>query len=309
MAFRGRGLAVLALMAGLGMAAPSLDAFAADPAAADVQWAQGILKGKGLYSGRQNGEWNDATRSALSAYQKVEGLKQTGQLDKTTVDHMLAARQSAASPTMGNLAGPNGKPPVSHVSRDVEPPKPLASPTTRVEAHGSAQGMDVLGGSVPRSSGGSSGSTAPAPSVPRNVPAASVAAIPAHATIAQTTAPHVTAPRPAARGPAPCEPVPQAAPRASVDSTAQAPQAGVRMAPDPAQPSGFIVPQWVRAAVIGVLGGTFGVAGLMFWLSGRRPSRKPEAAPASADKRQEPSFDDGRSAAGPAPTLRATRPS
>jgi hypothetical protein len=304
MAFRGRWLAVLALVAGLGVAAPSLNAFAADPAAADVQWAQGILKGKGLYSGRQNGEWNDATRSGLSAYQKAEGLKQTGQLDKATVDHMLAARQATASPTMGNLAGPNGKPPVSHVSRDVEPPKPLASPTTRVEAHGSAQGVDVLGGSAPRSSGGSSGGTAPAPSVSRNAaPAASTAAIPAHATVAQATAP-----RPASRGPAPGEPVPQAAPRTGVESAAQAPQAGVQMAPDPQQPSGFIVPQWVRAAVIGVLGGTFGVAGLMFWLSGRRPSRKPDASPASVGMRQEPSFDGGRSAAGPAPTLRATRP-
>src|SRR5690349_20605184 len=136
MSFRGRWLAVLTVTVGLGVAAPSVGALAAVPTAADVQWAQGILKQKGRYSGRQAGELNDATRSALSAYQKSAGLKQTGQLDAATVQHMLAGRQSAASPTMGNLAGPGGKPPATHTSRDVEPPKPQAAPQMRVEAHG-----------------------------------------------------------------------------------------------------------------------------------------------------------------------------
>ena len=102
-------------------------------------------KGKGLYSGRANGDFNEPTRDALRAYQKSAGLKQTGQLDAATSGHMLAARQSAAPSSMGNLAGPNGKPQPSQVNRNVEPPKPLAAPTTRVYTHGRNTGVQALG--------------------------------------------------------------------------------------------------------------------------------------------------------------------
>src|SRR3954451_5593837 len=147
MSFRGRRLTVLSVLIGLSMAAPlgAIPAHAADPAPADVQWAQMILKGKGLYSGRANGDFNEPTREALRAYQKSTGLKQTGQLDAATSAHMLAERQATAQSTMGNLAGPNGKPQPSQVNRNVEPPKPLASPTTRVDTHGSDTGVQALG--------------------------------------------------------------------------------------------------------------------------------------------------------------------
>ena len=100
MSFRGQRFAVLSLVVGLSMAAPlgAVPAYAAEPTAADVQWAQMILKAKGLYSGRANGDFNEPTRDALRAYQKSAGLKQTGQLDAATSGHMLAARQSAALP-------------------------------------------------------------------------------------------------------------------------------------------------------------------------------------------------------------------
>src|SRR3954463_15204346 len=118
MSFRGQRFAVLSLLIGLSMAAPliALPAHAAEPTAADVQWAQTILKGKGLYSGRANGDFNEPTRNALRAYQKSAGLKQTGQLDAATSAHMLAERQATAQSTMGNLAGPNGKPQPSQVN-------------------------------------------------------------------------------------------------------------------------------------------------------------------------------------------------
>ena len=147
MSFRGQRFAVLGLVIGLSMAVPlgTMPAHAADATSADVQWAQTILKSKGLYNGRANGDLNEPTRDALRAYQKSAGLKQTGQLDAATSGHMLAARQSAAQPTVGNLAGPGGKPQPSQINRNVEPPKPLASPTTRVEAHGSESGVQALG--------------------------------------------------------------------------------------------------------------------------------------------------------------------
>jgi hypothetical protein len=123
MSFRGQRFAVLSLVVGLSMAAPmgAGSAYAAEPTAADVQWAQSILKAKGLYSGRANGDFNEPTRAALRAYQKSAGLKQTGQLDADTSGHMLAARQSTTQSTMGNLAGPNGKPQPSQTNRNVEP--------------------------------------------------------------------------------------------------------------------------------------------------------------------------------------------
>ncbi|GEO42055.1 hypothetical protein SAE02_62030 [Skermanella aerolata] len=296
MSFRGQRFAVLSLVIGLSMAAPlgAMPAHAADATSADVQWAQTILKSKGLYSGRANGDLNEPTRDALRAYQKSTGLKQTGQLDAATSGHMLAARQSAAQPTVGNLAGPGGKPQPSQINRNVEPPKPLASPTTRVEAHGSESGVQALG--VIGHSAGPSSSEGP-----RERSAAPPAA-------RSEAAP---APRPSAsRGPAPGEPVPQAAPRTRVDSVGQAAPEGMREAPDPAE-AGLTAPAWVRSAVIAVLAGAFGFAGFTFWRSGRRPSRSRIAASRAdvAETRREPSFDSGRNTGTGAPVLRATRPS
>jgi peptidoglycan hydrolase-like protein with peptidoglycan-binding domain len=296
MSFRGQRFAVLSLVIGLSMAVPlgAMPAHAADATSADVQWAQTILKSKGLYSGRANGDLNEPTRDALRAYQKSAGLKQTGQLDAATSGHMLAARQSAAQPTVGNLAGPGGKPQPSQINRNVEPPKPLASPTTRVESHGSETGIQALG--VIGHSAGPSSSEGP-----RERSAAPPAA-------RSEAAP---APRPSAsRGPAPGEPVPQAAPRTRVDSVGQAAPEGMREAPDPAE-TGLTAPAWVRSAVIAVLAGAFGFAGFTFWRSGRRPSRSRIAASRAdvAETRREPSFDGGRNTGTGAPVLRATRPS
>ncbi len=161
MSFRGQRFAVLSLVVGLSMAAPvgAGSARAAEPTAADVQWAQTILKAKGLSSGRANGDFNEPTRAALRAYQKSAGLQQTGQLDAATSGHMLAARQSTTQSTMGNLAGPNGKPQPSQINRNVEPPKPLASPTIRVDTHRSETGVQALG-VIGQSGGHSSGRSA-----------------------------------------------------------------------------------------------------------------------------------------------------
>ena len=73
MSFRGQRFAVLSLVVGLSMAAPmgAVPAHAADPTAADVQWAQMILKAKGLYSGRANGDFNEPTRDGPARVSEV----------------------------------------------------------------------------------------------------------------------------------------------------------------------------------------------------------------------------------------------
>lgn len=53
-----------------------------------VKQAQAILKQKDFYSGEQTGKLDDATRAGLKKYQKAEGLKVTGTLNKVTLEKM-----------------------------------------------------------------------------------------------------------------------------------------------------------------------------------------------------------------------------
>ena len=53
-----------------------------------VNQAQAILKTRGLYSGGTTGKLDEATRAGLREYQKVEGLKVTGTLNKLTLEKM-----------------------------------------------------------------------------------------------------------------------------------------------------------------------------------------------------------------------------
>ena len=205
---------------------------------------------------------------------------------------MLAARQSTALSSMGNLAGPNGKPQPTQINRNVEPPKPLASPTTRVDTHGSetgVQALGVIGHSVSQSRGnrcGHSAERSTALSAARSEPAPR-----ASASISETgrRPSRIRRPRsrprrarPEGRTPDPRRFVGQAAPE------------GMREAPDPAE-TGLTAPAWVRSLIIAVLGGAFGFAGFTFWRSGRRPSRTSKAASRrdSLEARREPSFDGG----------------
>jgi peptidoglycan hydrolase-like protein with peptidoglycan-binding domain len=56
-----------------------------------IMQAQAILKERSLYSGEQTGKLDDPTRAALKAYQKAEGLKVTGTLNKVTLEKMNIA--------------------------------------------------------------------------------------------------------------------------------------------------------------------------------------------------------------------------
>jgi peptidoglycan hydrolase-like protein with peptidoglycan-binding domain len=53
-----------------------------------IKQAQAILKERNLYSGEQTGKLSTETRAGLKEYQKTEGLKVTGTLNKTTLMKM-----------------------------------------------------------------------------------------------------------------------------------------------------------------------------------------------------------------------------
>ena len=63
-----------------------------------VNQAQSILKSRGFYTGETTGKLDTATRSGLKEYQKAEGLKVTGTLNKATLEKMgieLTEKQKA----------------------------------------------------------------------------------------------------------------------------------------------------------------------------------------------------------------------
>ena len=53
-----------------------------------IKQAQALLKQRNMYSGEQTGKLSDDTRAGLKEYQKAEGLKVTGTLNKTTLMKM-----------------------------------------------------------------------------------------------------------------------------------------------------------------------------------------------------------------------------
>lgn len=63
-----------------------------------IKQAQAILKQRSFYAGEQTGKLDTDTRTGLKAYQKAEGLKVTGTLNKVTLEKMgvtLTEKQKA----------------------------------------------------------------------------------------------------------------------------------------------------------------------------------------------------------------------
>ena len=53
-----------------------------------INQAQTILKSRGFYSGGTTGKLDEPTRAGLREYQRAEGLKVTGTLNKLTLEKM-----------------------------------------------------------------------------------------------------------------------------------------------------------------------------------------------------------------------------
>lgn len=74
-----------------------------------VKEAQTQLKDQGLYNGQIDGIAGPQTRAAVRAYQKREGLRQTAQLDRETVQHMnLTASAPVPADAASGSSAPQG---------------------------------------------------------------------------------------------------------------------------------------------------------------------------------------------------------
>ncbi|NYZ15284.1 peptidoglycan-binding protein [Azospirillum sp. RWY-5-1] len=278
-----RGRLALALLGGLAAAIAAGGAVAQDPSAADIQWAQTVLKEKGFDTGgRANGQMTPGTRQALSAYQRSVGLPATGQLDSATVAKMMGDRK--ASSTVGNLAAPKpGGSGTREAQRDVTP---RAAPTQRIE--GAGTDAEVAYNPVVRGPGSPSAAS-PAPS---------------HG---------------GSRAPSQAEaPAPQAVPRAAVSAADPAGHEVATTAAAKDEATGWRPPKWAAYGVIGVIVATLGYLLAGWWRSGRTaavPATAPGGAPGggergipSFDGRREPTFGRREElTAGPLPPLTAER--
>jgi len=265
---RTRPHVVLAVLAGLGAGALSAGPALAQ-SAADIQWAQTILKEKKYdIGGRANGQLTPQTKAALSKYQKDHGLPATGNLDQATIGKMMGERAAKTPGTMGNLADPKTGAPAA--TPRIAPREVVPRAAQRSGDVDNVGGGEVTLGPVVRGAPGE----VPVPS--------SRAASPSHApSPAPSAAPSTAAP--SAPG------TPQAAPRASVTATT-ADGKEVPVTALSKDEEGFSVPGWLRYAVMAVLAGTLGFIGLGWWRSGRPSSPAPVRQNEEHEVRREPSF-------------------
>ena len=79
---------------------------------AQIKEVQAMLKSKGTYSGEASGTLDDATRTSIKAFQKDNGLKQTGTLNRATLEKMnitLTDSQKAIPASPNSYASSDAK--------------------------------------------------------------------------------------------------------------------------------------------------------------------------------------------------------
>ncbi|MDE1148283.1 MAG: peptidoglycan-binding domain-containing protein [Azospirillaceae bacterium] len=262
--------AVAAVMLTTLAGAPVAWAADGEPNSATIQWAQDIMKEKGLYQGRASSKMDASTIAGLKQYQKAEGLKVTGQLDQATIDHMMIGRP--VDKTVGNLTDPTSRAKASQPRLREEDVQPKAA-RSAVGVERGAQETDNTVLSITRNP---SASAAPANAAPQaNLPPPSVTQRPGG----------------------------NAAPSsdASSDGTTGAARIAVESQPtgDTPEDKGLdlTAPDWARNALMGFIAALFLLMAGIWWWSGRRPSRKaPKRGGGRPDGRREPSLggDDAR---------------
>ncbi len=255
---RSRLHTVLAVLAGVGAGVLNMgSAMAQQPSAADIQWAQTLLKDKHYdIGGRPKGQMTPQTKAALSQYQKANGLPVTGALDAATTSKMMAERSAKPVSGVGNLAqqkigggGPGQEPRLQH---EIVPRAALR--TNEVNNTG---GGEVTLGPVVR------GAPSQAPAIP--------SASSSHATTSRLVSPPQAVAQVASQMVSPAAPqaaAPVAAQRGAVTATA----ADGTVVPTTLLSKGedsSAAPGWLRYVVMAVLGGTVGYLGLGWWRNGR----------------------------------------
>jgi hypothetical protein len=68
----------------------------------EIKQAQTELKQQGLYNGAIDGIVGPQTKSAISQFQKREGLPQTASLDQQTLSHLMSSGNSGSSGSSGS---------------------------------------------------------------------------------------------------------------------------------------------------------------------------------------------------------------
>jgi hypothetical protein len=233
---------------------PALSAGASAKGSADLQWAQQVLKERGFDAGRPNGEMTAKTRGALAAFQRSVGLPASGDLDAATVDRLIAGRPAGA--TVGVLGGaPHGQGGGAGVGTGPGSGSAVSHATPHAAPSGRVDAVGDGGGTPMLGTGGP---------VPKAAPSGAVS------TVASPLLPGEAAANGAAHG--------------AADAGADGAAGG-----DPLQ---IVVPAWVRNAVIGVIVAILGGFGVLWWLGGRRPGRRPLSQSRVAG-RHEPSFESG----------------
>jgi peptidoglycan hydrolase-like protein with peptidoglycan-binding domain len=87
----------------------SMSSIPSNASQSEVMRAQQALKDKGLYNGQVDGKMGPQTRTAISQFQRQNGLKQSAQLDQQTLGDLSngGGTNSSGSPR-GNSAGAAG---------------------------------------------------------------------------------------------------------------------------------------------------------------------------------------------------------
>lgn len=83
------------------------------PTKAQIKQVQEILKGRGLYSGEATGKYDPETRAAIKVVQNQEGIRETGTLNRITLERMgvaLTDRQKTIPVTESSMTPVEAKP-------------------------------------------------------------------------------------------------------------------------------------------------------------------------------------------------------
>lgn len=89
-----------------------------------VKQVQEMLKSKGLYAGDATGKLDDRTRASIKSFQKDNGLKQTGTLNRATLEKMgieLTEAQRAIPASESSYAASDAKTESTPASGDAKP--------------------------------------------------------------------------------------------------------------------------------------------------------------------------------------------
>jgi len=284
--------------AGMLVVSVSTPVWAGNHGSADVQWAQEILRQKGLFHGRPNGDLDGPTRSALTTFQKSAGLPASGQLDAGTIAKLGAARPASA--TMGQLGVPPRGGPAAASRESVK-----ADPTAHAAPRGSVAAQDRGGSAVIGSFSRPAGESAPGPlaqaPAPQAAPRAAVSARPVGAMVAGAAVGAGVA-----GGIAAASSSHDNSPGGATPATAAPTPVSVKVeqSNEGDGPVALTAPGWVRGALLGVIAGVFGILGWSWWRNGRRGAAWVGSAAETADHRREPSFGNDLDSG-----LRAWRPS